>query len=231
MAATLDAILFDLDDTICEYSRGCGAILADAFDDVGLDDPFTEQEYREVYPTYVDETDGVDELRTACFSHLLDANGYDPSHGAEIAQAYRRARDPDNVEFLPGAREAIEAVTDHDLGVVTNGHPELQSRKLDGLGITDHFEVVVHAGYDAPAKPAAEPFHQALDVLGAEPPRAIHVGNKLESDVAGAHAAGLQSAWLAHEPVNDPEPVPHYTLSSMTEFGARPWEDGTATLD
>jgi HAD superfamily hydrolase (TIGR01450 family) len=45
-------------------------------------------------------------------------------------------------------------------------------------------------------KPAAQPFLTALDRLGADAanPRALVVGDRLDSDLAGAHAAGLDAA-------------------------------------
>jgi len=55
------------------------------------------------------------------------------------------------------------------VAAVTNGGPDMQRAKLRGLGIHDHFETVVFAGYDVAAKPDPEPFHTALDFLGSTP--------------------------------------------------------------
>jgi ribonucleotide monophosphatase NagD (HAD superfamily) len=45
-------------------------------------------------------------------------------------------------------------------------------------------------------KPAAQPFLTALDRLGVAPAqaRALVVGDRLDSDLAGAHASGLDGA-------------------------------------
>ena len=91
---------------------------------------------------------------------------------------------------------SVRTNAERSVGVVTNGAPEMQQAKLRGLGLDNAFETVVHAGYDALAKPHPEPFERALDSLDADPSQAVHVGNSLSSDVAGAHAAGLDSAWL-----------------------------------
>src|SRR5699024_9714395 len=107
------------------------------------------------------------------------------------------------------------------VGVVTNGPPEMQSDKLAALGLDDAFETVVHAGYDAPAKPDPEPFHRALSALDGEPASAVHIGNSLSSDVAGAQAAGLRSVWL--DDGSTPDPVPDHTLASMEELANPPW--------
>jgi glycerol 3-phosphatase-2 len=62
--------------------------------------------------------------------------------------------------------------------------------------------VAVNAG-----KPAAQPFLTALDRLGADSadPRALVVGDRLDSDLAGAHAAGLDAAIVLSGATGDAE--------------------------
>jgi putative hydrolase of the HAD superfamily len=83
---------------------------------------------------------------------------------------------------------------------------------------------VVHAGYDARPKPHPEPFERALAALDARAERAVHVGNSPSSDVAGARAAGVASAWLASGE-DSPEPAPTYRLDSLRELIRPPWRD------
>jgi FMN phosphatase YigB (HAD superfamily) len=45
-------------------------------------------------------------------------------------------------------------------------------------------------------KPRAELFAAALDALGVAPAEAIHVGDDLRADVAGAAALGLRTVWI-----------------------------------
>ena len=99
----------------------------------------------------------------------------------------------------------------------------MQAQKLESLGIVDVFETVVHGGHDAAAKPSPEPFHYALDGLDSAPERAIHVGNSLESDVAGAKAAGCLSGWVPADPAVTPNPTPDYAFPDLDALHARPW--------
>jgi putative hydrolase of the HAD superfamily len=48
-------------------------------------------------------------------------------------------------------------------------------------------------------KPAPAIFEQALALVGAEPEQAIHVGDSLEEDVAGARAAGIEPVLVRRE--------------------------------
>ncbi len=220
-----EAVLFDLDDTLCTYRRGGAELLAVAFDRVGVEPFFGVDDYHERYPEFVDQTDGVRGLRRACFASLAAEAGRDPDVGRAVARAFAEERDHGNVEPLPGADDAVERLAeDHRLGLVTNGAPEMQAEKLSTLDFTDAFETAVYAGYGVPAKPDPGPFHRALEDLSVAPDRAVHVGNSLTSDVAGAHAAGLASAWLGDDrPADRVDPTPDYRLGSLSELLDPPW--------
>jgi len=222
MTPPVEAILFDLDDTLCVYEQTADEVLTAAFDAVGVAPFFDGDEYVARFDEFLDAGEEVAEIRRACFTAFAEKAGYERALGREIAAAYRERRDPSGVTFTPGAREALDAVADdYRVGLVTNGDPTLQGPKLDSLGIADRFETVVHGGVDAPYKPNPEPFHLALDDLGVDPGRAVHVGNSLESDVRGALAAGLEAAWIADG--REPEPRPDYVFETVAGVADEPW--------
>lgn len=221
----VDAVLFDLDDTLCEYERPGSELLTAAYDRVGVEPVFTVEEYYARYEEYADDTDGIRELRANCFADLAAEYGHDPSLGRAVARAYADERDHRNVRFREGAREGFEAVAErYRVGMVTNGAPEMQRLKLAGIGLDDAFESVVYAGYDAPAKPAPDPFHRALSEMGVDPARAVHVGNSPSSDVDGAKAAGLRAVLLADGMPTEGERTPDYRVGSIRELASPPWE-------
>lgn len=220
----MDAVLFDLDDTLCAYRRHGRDVLASAFATVGVEPLFAIEDYYGAYDDYTEAADTVAGLREACFADLADDAGADPELGRAVARAFAVERDHRNVAFLDGAREALDALADdHRLGLVTNGAPEMQAQKLDALGIRDRFETVVHGGYDAPAKPSPAPFFAALEPMDIDPERAVHVGNSLESDVVGARNAGVGSVWLRNGQPPAAGHEPDYTVESMHELVERPW--------
>ncbi|MEF8814455.1 MAG: HAD family hydrolase [Halovenus sp.] len=222
MPRPTEAVLFDIDGTICEYVRGTADILPVAFERAGVDPFFTAVQYETRFAEFAEQTDTVRELRAECFSTLARESGCDPEQGRAVAQAYAAERDHTNVVFREGAREVLDTFdTEYHLAAVTNGPPGIQTAKLEALGV-DHFERVVHAGYDAPAKPAPEPFHAALAAVGTGPERAVYVGNSPEMDVAGAQNAGVRAALLGD--LIDPEPAPAFLLESPRGLLARPWE-------
>ncbi|MFB6206844.1 MAG: HAD family hydrolase [Haloglomus sp.] len=221
---SVETVLFDLDDTLCTYRRSSGELIEVACEAVGVEPFFDEAAYEARYGEFTDESANVRDLRERCFAAIAADRGRDPDLGREIARAYAARRDHANVRPLPGAREAVETLAQrHRVGVVTNGSPEMQRQKLSTLPFADAFETVVHAGYDAPAKPAADPFHAALGDLDGHPERAVHVGNSLSSDVVGAHNAGLRSVWLRQsDGPGDHQPT--FTVDEMAELATPPWE-------
>ena len=225
-ASSVDAVLFDLDDTLCRYRRPGSAVLREAFSKAGVSPFFTPDEYVERYRTYLEENADIDSLRETCFGDIATETGRDREVGIAVARAYASVRDQRNVEPLPGADRVVSELADsYRLGLVTNGGPSMQRRKLDALGLDGAFDVTVFAGYDTAAKPDPEPFLVALEELGTTPDRAIHVGNSLSSDVAGARATGLRSVWIPDEDhqLEPPDPVPEYRLHSLEELRQPPW--------
>lgn len=226
---SVEAVLFDLDDTLCTYRRSGDELLSVAFDRVGVEPYFEVEEYYGRYEEFTDESDGVADLRERAFAAISRDRGRDPDIGRAVAQAYADERDHSNVRPLSGAREAVETLAaDHRLGMVTNGSPEMQRSKLSALPFANAFETIVYAGYDAPSKPAPEPFERALSGLGVSPERTVHVGNSPSSDVDGAHAAGLRAALLPDGPPTVAETEPDYRIDSLTELIDPPW-DGQAS--
>ena len=215
----VEAVCFDLDDTLCTYRQRGGDLLASAFADVGVDPFFTAEDYHARYSEFVADSEDVRDLRANCFAAIAHDRGRDPETGRAVARAYAAERDHRAVDPLPGALAVLEGL---ELAGQPLGH-------LGQLGLADAFEAVVHAGYDTPPKPEPDPFHHALDELAVAPDRAVHVGNSLHSDVPGAKRAGLRAVWYAGGDVgdaSDPDVAPDYRLDSMHELLEPPWVRG-----
>jgi len=84
------------------------------------------------------------------------------------------------------------------LGLVTNGRPDIQARKVAALGVAPLVDVVVLAAEHGSGrgKPEAAPLLAACAALGVTPARTVFVGDDLACDIAGAHAAGMATIWL-----------------------------------
>jgi putative hydrolase of the HAD superfamily len=70
---------------------------------------------------------------------------------------------------------------------------------LEPSGLTGLVEAVVTSAVTGAAKPDPLIFRRALDLLGVEAARAVHVGDSLDTDVDGARAAGIRAVLIARE--------------------------------
>lgn len=84
------------------------------------------------------------------------------------------------------------------LGIVTNGRPDVQARKVQALDIAPLVQTVVYAEDvgTGVGKPDPAPFLEACRRLGVDPTRTVFVGDDAECDIAGARAVGMKTVWL-----------------------------------
>lgn len=84
------------------------------------------------------------------------------------------------------------------LAVVSNWDVSLHE-VLDRTGLRAAVDEVVVSAEVGEAKPGARPFAVALERLGVDASRAVHVGDSVAEDVAGARAAGVRAVLLMRD--------------------------------
>jgi putative hydrolase of the HAD superfamily len=90
------------------------------------------------------------------------------------------------------------------LGIVTNGVPDVQRRKVAALRVAPLVDGVIYAEDHAPGgKPHPAVFARALLRLQVSAAATVFVGDHPVKDVGGAAAAGLQTVWLTRRPLRD----------------------------
>jgi putative hydrolase of the HAD superfamily len=91
----------------------------------------------------------------------------------------------------------------HALVVVSNWDCSLPDW-LRKAGLLELVDGVVSSAEVGAAKPDPAPFRRALELAGAEPGAALHAGDSLENDVAGARAAGVRAVLVARDGASPP---------------------------
>jgi HAD superfamily hydrolase (TIGR01509 family) len=221
--AAYDAICFDLDSTLCEPTQDPAVVLERAFEGVDPDPFCTPADLRAAVPA-LPTVGTAEEFYAELFAEVADRADVDPALAPSLAERYLEVQDPSAVRFRPGAEAALEHARERGrVGLITNGGRRTQIQKLRALGIENAFDVRVYTDPNAGVlpKPDAAPFERALGELEATPERAIHVGDSLRADVAGANAMGLDSAWIdvgRDDVIRDHEPT--YELDSLEEFAS-----------
>jgi putative hydrolase of the HAD superfamily len=154
-------------------------------------------------------------LRDRCASVMmqaLDLDGLDHATARRAMLAALEFRPYDEVvPALSGLRGA-----GHRLVIVSNWDCSLP----EWLGPPDLLELVdgvVTSADVGAAKPDERIFRRALELAGVEPEEAIHVGDSVDNDVAGARAVGIRPV-LLHRSGDPPAGVE--SIRSLRELPA-----------
>lgn len=122
--------------------------------------------------------------------------------------------------FLPGAREAVEALSGkYKLYMTSNGTAWVQRSRLESADIEKFFlDIFIsqEIGYN---KPAPEYFVGCFaKIPDFDPAKAMIVGDSLSSDILGGKNAGIATCWVnpKHKPVGDI--VPDYEIEDLTQL-------------
>jgi len=85
------------------------------------------------------------------------------------------------------------------LGILTNGAPAVQARKVCALGLPGRVDAVVFAAEHGTGagKPEPAPFAEIARRLDVDPARVVVVGNDARADVGGAARAGMRAVACA----------------------------------
>ncbi|AKH98277.1 HAD family hydrolase [Halanaeroarchaeum sulfurireducens] len=215
---TVDAVLFDLDETLVEYERPASTVLGVAFDQLDVEPFFHVSEFRDRYDDFLPQSESVAHLRELVFADIAADAGHDPALGRRLARGYADERDHSRVRLLPGAPDLLDALEDRPVGLVTNGGPEMQRPKLETTGLDTYFDTIVYAGHDTASKPEPEPFVRALEDLEVDPPAGAFVGNDPVADVHGSQSVGMRSVWLRNGAEETPTVEPDATVDCLDEL-------------
>lgn len=206
----VSVILFDLDDTLFAHRAAVDAALLAQVRELGtpynLDDEAAE----------IDAWHQLEELHYhAYLAGTLDYDGQRRARARDYAARWGVALDDgaanswfstyfdhyvDNWALHQDALATLEELTsgfpDIRLGLITNGDPDFQTRKIAGVGLADRFEHVVASGALGVVKPDPAIFQHACMLFGVPPDRAAYVGDRFATDAVGAARAGLAGVWL-----------------------------------
>ncbi|MDO4708310.1 MAG: HAD family hydrolase [Pseudomonadota bacterium] len=198
----VQAITLDLDDTLWPFAPIGERIeqvlhrwfLQHAPRAAGKFPPSAMRELREqLIARFPEKSHDASWLRRQCIAMALTQSGYDSELAEPAYQAFFAERN--RVDFYPDAHAALMRIARRvPVCALTNGNADLAA-----IGIAGHFHSQVSARMFGKAKPDPAIFLHACQTLGSAPANTLHVGDDIETDIAGAHQAGLKACWLHRE--------------------------------
>ncbi len=222
------AVIFDLDDTLCDYASAREARLRRAFTlsaDGGIRTRHAIDLDRMIAESIRMHPHGADH-----FEELFARFGIADARAARTAADWYRENRFHGLRLFPGVEELFSAVRDavsvdepqaaRPIGIVTNGPQEVQRAKLELLGIENFVDFVLVSEEFGVAKPDPLIFHEALRLAGVGPEEAIFVGDSAEFDMVGADAAGIPTVWVNRQqrPWTEPGPPPTRQIHSLADL-------------
>ncbi len=171
------------------------------------------------------EERGESAFRLQLIADLLAEQGIDEvseSAAQRLQDNFDRDR-LDAFDFYPGITEFLaQARKLFTLVVITNGPEFSQVPKVEALKLAEHVDHIIIGGQEPEQKPARSIFEKALKLANCEAHEAVHVGDSLAADIAGAHGSGITSVWIQHQQPLDAELGinPHHTLLHPSEIPA-----------
>ncbi|MEV6067082.1 HAD family hydrolase [Nocardia sp. NPDC052001] len=203
---SIRGILFDIDDTLIDYSATARVGLLRHLRAEDLLDYFLSPEEavllwraleEEEYPRFLAGEltfTGQQQLRTKRFLSHIGVKERDPV--AWFAR-YAARRDtawaafPDVPPTLRGLSGQVA------LGVVSNSSRAHQQGKLEAVGLHEHFgDAVLCSAEFGAAKPDPSIFRAGCAMIGLPPDQVAYVGDRFDTDGIGARDAGLRAYWL-----------------------------------
>ena len=154
----------------------------------------------------------LDDLRDRCAEEIMSAIDLPGLDHSTARRAMLGA-----LEFTP-FRDALEGLAElrergHRLVVVSNWDCSLPDW-LAPAGLLELVDGVVTSAEAGAAKPDPAVFRRALELAGVDGSGAVHVGDSLDNDVAGARAVGIRAILIRRE--GDPPPGVE-TVRALTE--------------
>jgi putative hydrolase of the HAD superfamily len=193
-----DLVIFDLDDTLCDYASARALRLRIAFTEALASRPAGASPVD--LDALIAESIAIQPHGSDHFDHLLRRFGIsDPDSIARASTWYRTNRFYGLRLFddaLDTLRYVRAAVPRRRIGIVTNGPADVQRDKIALLNLGPVVDFVLISEEVGIAKPDPAIFAEALRLANVTPEDAIVIGDSPEFDIAGARAAGIRSIWV-----------------------------------
>ncbi|NEW07793.1 HAD family hydrolase [Paenibacillus sp. SYP-B3998] len=215
-------ILFDLDDTLFDFTRTWNVVLKMMFAEHAATKKYETEAFfaafqkksDELYYLYEQRSCSIEAYRNRRLIETLADYQYRMTD--EEATAF-------NLDFVnryvislqpePEVLEMLQRLEEkYLLGIITNGPHDMQEGKIERLGLEGLFPAkqVWISNVVGIAKPDPRIYQLALDYFNVKAEEALFVGDSWEADVAGPIRVGMKAIWLnkyGKPPKDDVEPL------------------------
>lgn len=231
----LKAIFFDMDETLCGTSQAdkvagqeFAAWIKETYPQLTDPNAFLQRYLQGVYkklnaefPQLVALLPDENAFRCGLIKTILAEQGIEISaEQAQQAQHFFDSARMNAFSFLPGVKEMLVELRQHyTLVVITNGPIFSQHPKLAATEMNEWVDHIIVGGEEPEEKPAASIFHKALKLADVKPQEALHIGDSLAADIAGANNMEILTVWVNPNGAANPTDIkPDYEVRDTIEL-------------
>ncbi|MFA4982602.1 MAG: HAD-IA family hydrolase [Candidatus Micrarchaeia archaeon] len=219
----LKAVLFDLDNTLLDFSgfkRESALAAAKAMKQAGV--PHDEKMiYGKIFEIY--EKKGIEYQLT--FNEVLHELGIEnPSQFERAKQAAIIAYTKKKFDLIKPRQKVIQTLNSlkgrYNLGIVTDAPKDKAWQRLILAGLDGYFFPVVTFSDTNVHKPSTTPFKRALVFIKVLPSECLYVGDNPERDIIGAKKIGMRTCLAKYGCVEYKEEmdIADYTIEKFEEL-------------
>lgn len=219
----IEAIFFDIDDTIFDFSQCAHRAFGDACAAVKITP--TEDAWQTFCRIDVSlwkaQKEGrltVSEVVQFRAEHFTETAGA-PVTASAFQQAFQQALSVQAV-LVPGAGHVVRSLYGRfPLFAASNGMLQTQLSRLKSAGLLSYFSDVFVSDEIGFEKPDSRFFSECLHRIHFRPEEVLMVGDSLLADIAGGMKSGLKTCWLNRTKKPNPSGmIPDYELSGLPEL-------------
>ena len=220
----IEFLFIDLDDTILDFHEAERVALRKTLGTLGLEPNETVvTRYSQINKEHWERLERKEitreELLISRFAQLMEEFGM--AVPAELCARTYESNLSMGHYFMPGAREAVEALSKkYKLYLTSNGTAKIQAGRLESAAISHFFQDIFISQDIGINKPDKGYFDRCFArIPGFDPQKAMIVGDSLTSDILGGKQAGIYTCWV--NPQGKPpraDIVPDYQIPFLSRL-------------
>lgn len=180
--------MFDLDDTLYNVQHYATDAMQTVSDYLAVKYSLSQTDvYIELMTLWESKTSAYPRL----FNDLLDNIGVSDKEVPNVVELFNNHKP--EIKTHAGVVAVLQELKKrkYKLGIITNGMPERQERKIKALEIGHFFDEIVFAKRMGKQKPSPVPYRLMIDMLNVTPENSFYVGDNPLIDFEGAKEVGM----------------------------------------
>lgn len=223
-AGGIQAVTFDLDDTLwpvwpavgraeqamVEWLQQHAPRIVEQFGVEGLRDLRDQIAKKKPELSY-----HISLMRILAMREAAATAGYSPEVGEQAFEVMWQERN--RVDLFDDVVAALHQLVSLGLtvGALSNGNADVNQ-----VGLGKFFNFALNAVSGGAPKPHEVMFERAAKLANCQCQQIVHVGDDLDSDIAGAKAAGMVTIWLNREGGKSTSDLADFEISSLSQLSS-----------